>query len=68
MATVGVVVSSTVSVVGCGTKKEDKKIPEEPKKDITQIVQDFEQDVTKIWTEHYEKEVDGYLIVLESME
>ncbi|AUB31751.1 lipoprotein [Spiroplasma floricola] len=70
LATIGVVSSSATSAVACGTKPENKpeNKPEEPKKDITQIVQDFEQDVIKIWTEHYEKQVVSNLIGVESME
>ncbi|AUB31636.1 lipoprotein [Spiroplasma floricola] len=70
LAGIGIASSSATSVVACGTKKEDKSStkPEQPKKDITQIVQNFEQDVTKIWNEHYEKEVAVNLIGVESME
>ncbi|AUB31759.1 lipoprotein [Spiroplasma floricola] len=62
--------SATVTVVACGTKTESKNEnkPEEPKKDITKIVQDFEQEVSKIWSQHYEKEVAANLIGVESME
>ncbi|WP_339020348.1 lipoprotein [Spiroplasma endosymbiont of Atherix ibis] len=65
LATVGVIASSTVSVVACGTKSEKK--PEEYKKDITQVVRNFERDVAKIWSEHYEKEVASNLITLEDV-
>ncbi|AUB31612.1 lipoprotein [Spiroplasma floricola] len=66
LATIGLVSTSAVSVVACGTKPEKKL--EESKKNITQIVKDFEQDVTKIWTEHYEKEVTENLIGVEIIE
>ncbi|AUB31748.1 lipoprotein [Spiroplasma floricola] len=66
LATIGVVSSSSVSVIACGTK--ETKNNNQSKKDITQIVQDFQKDVEKIWTKHYEKEVLGNLIGVESME
>ncbi|WP_339021737.1 lipoprotein [Spiroplasma endosymbiont of Atherix ibis] len=52
LATVGVVASSAVSVVVCGTKKEDKE-GSKPKDELTEVIQNFEQDVAKIWSEHY---------------
>ncbi|WP_339021222.1 lipoprotein [Spiroplasma endosymbiont of Atherix ibis] len=55
LATFGVVASSAVSVVACGKKIDDKKVSK-PKVELTQVIQNFEQDVTKIWTQHYEKE------------
>ncbi|AUB31755.1 hypothetical protein [Spiroplasma floricola] len=58
--------SSTIGVAACSIKSKNNS--ENSKKDITQIVQDFEQDVTKIWSQHYEKEVRNNLIALESME
>ncbi|AUB31246.1 lipoprotein [Spiroplasma floricola] len=62
LTTFGFVSSSTVSVIACDTKEKPNPKIDQPKKDITKIVQDFEQDVTKIWTEHYEKEIVGNLI------
>ncbi|AUB31347.1 lipoprotein [Spiroplasma floricola] len=70
LATIGVVSSFATSAVACGTKSEIKKPdkPEEPKNNIAQIIRRFEQDVTKIWTEHYEKEIASNLITVEDGE
>ncbi|AUB31804.1 hypothetical protein [Spiroplasma floricola] len=69
LATIGIVASTTTSVIACGTKQKDGNSGiEEPKKDITQAVQDFEKEVGEVWTQHYEKEVVGNLIGVGSME
>ncbi|WP_339020275.1 lipoprotein [Spiroplasma endosymbiont of Atherix ibis] len=65
LAIVGFVASSAVSVVACVAKSDNK--PEESKKNITQVVRNFEQDVAKIWSEHYEKEVASNLITVEDV-
>ncbi|AUB31762.1 lipoprotein [Spiroplasma floricola] len=70
LATVGVISSSVTGVVACGAKKETPKVekPEEPKQDIAQVVQKFEQDVTKIYSEHIKIEVLQNLIGLQETE
>ncbi|AUB31592.1 lipoprotein [Spiroplasma floricola] len=68
LAAISFVSSSTVSVVACGTKEKPKESkPEEPKNDMNEVIQDFKKEVTKIWTQHYEKEVANNLITIEDV-
>ncbi|AUB31698.1 lipoprotein [Spiroplasma floricola] len=71
LATIGLVSTSTVSVVACGTKEKstDNFKPEEPQKeDLNEIIKDFQDEVTKIYNSHMKSEVIGNLIGLQETE
>ncbi|AUB31758.1 hypothetical protein [Spiroplasma floricola] len=71
LAVFGIISSTTVTVVACGTKTENKNSenkPEQPKEDLNQIIKDYQDEVTNIYIDHIKKEVMQNLIGVQESE
>ncbi|AUB31640.1 lipoprotein [Spiroplasma floricola] len=71
LAVFGIASSTTITVVACGVKTENKnpdKKPEEPKEDLNQIIKDFQNEATNIYIDHIKKEVMQNLIGIQENE
>ncbi|AUB31618.1 lipoprotein [Spiroplasma floricola] len=71
LGTVTLIATSTSTVIACGKKTEvkDQEKDKEPENDnLAQIIQDFQNDVTKIYDNHINTEVFSQLIGLSETE